>query len=129
MHSVKRIIELTDEIKTTEEHVQALKDERALIEAQLIDEWMEEGLHSVNIDGRNVHIRIDTYAVTPLGMEPVVDKLAAMPEFAHLVKQTVHKGQLSALVRELTEDGAELPPDWEGVIERGQRPAIRVTKA
>jgi hypothetical protein len=127
MDSIKRIIELTDQIKDAAEHVKALEDERAVLEAQLIDRWAEDGIQSMRLDGRCVHMHVSTYANLPQGMEAAIDVLR-QSDFADLVKPTVNRQSLGALVRELHQDG-NLPPSFEGVIEVGHRPAIRVRKA
>ena len=129
MNKIKRIIELTDQIRAAKDNIELLEKERGLIEQALLDEWADDGIHSINMAGRNVHVRTDVYALTPNGMGAVADLLAGSEQYAHIVKPTVNNNTLSAIVRELTADGGELPDNWKGVIERGQRPAIRVTKA
>jgi len=127
MDEIKRIIELTDQIREAAEHVKALEDERAVLEAKLIDRWADDGVQSVNVEGRCVHMHVSTYADLPQGMEAAIDVLR-QSDFADLVKPTVNRQSLGALVRELHQDG-NLPESFQGVIEVGHRPAIRVRKA
>ena len=127
MNEIKRIIELTDQIKEAAEHVKALEDERAVLEARLIDKWADEGVQSVNVEGRCVHMHVSTYANLPQGMEAAIDVLR-QSDFADLVKPTVNRQSLGALVRELHQND-NLPQSFQGVIEVGHRPAIRVRKA
>ena len=127
MDTIKRIIELTDAISEANDTIKALEDERAALEAQLIDKWAEDGIQSMHLDGRCVYLHVATYASLPQGMEAAIDVLR-QSDFADLVKPTVNRQSLGALVRELHQDG-NLPAAFEGVIEPGFRPAIRVRKA
>jgi hypothetical protein len=121
---VRRFIALKDQIAKLEGDLEDLNKQRIALEAELIDEWTDAGCNSVELDGRKTYLRIDTYAETPQGMDAVAALLTGGP-YAAIVKPTVNKNTLSALVRELE----ELPAEWEGVIGKGQRPSLRVVKA
>ncbi|MBP8953567.1 MAG: hypothetical protein KBI47_14330 [Armatimonadetes bacterium] len=124
MDKVRRFMELKDKISALEADLDELNKERGALEEQIIDEWLDAGCNSVELDGRKTYLRVDTYASTPQGMDAVAALLTGGP-YADIVKPSVNKQTLSALVRELD----ELPPEWEGVIEVGKRSSLRVVKA
>ena len=117
-------MELKDKISALEADLDELNKERGALEEQIIDEWLDAGCNSVELDGRKTYLRVDTYASTPQGMDAVAALLTGGP-YADIVKPSVNKQTLSALVRELD----ELPAEWEGVIEVGKRSSLRVVKA
>lgn len=97
------------------------------MEAQLVDHYVDNGLQSMNMDGHLVYLSTTVYAELPMGTEAAVKALLDS-DYRDLVKPNVNRQSLSALVRELKEQG-NIPESFEGVIQAGERPGIRVRKA
>ena len=127
MELVKRFIELKDQIDEAEASLKSLREEKDRLEAQLVDHYVDNGLQSVNMDGRLVYLTNTVYAELPQGTEAAIRVLQAS-DYRDLVKPNVNRQSLSALVRELKEQGT-IPESFEGVIQAGERPGIRVRKA
>lgn len=127
-NAARRLIALNDEIKELDARLRDLKAEKDTLEVTMLDDWAMEGLDGMKLDGRTLFIRCDTYASFPAGKEAAIELLAES-EHSDIVKPTVNTNTVSALVRELTQDGGELPEAWSGIIEAGQRYAIGIRKA
>lgn len=123
----RRLVEIDAEQDDLGSKVSALKDERAGIEAQLIDQYAMAGVQSVRVDGKSVYLRHDTYA-------KILDKDKLIPvlrrtKHGDIVKETVNSNTLSALVREIFDGQHKVPKAWDGVLTVSDKFSIRVVKA
>ncbi len=123
----RRLVELDSELDSVSERVDALKEERAGIEAQLIEQYAMAGVQSMRVDGKSVYLRHDTYA-------KILDKDKLIPvlrrtKHGDIVKETVNSNTLSALVREIFDGQHKVPKAWDGVLTVSDKFSIRVVKA
>lgn len=132
----RRWLELGDEIDQLDERLKELKAERDALAAQITDDWACNAVSSVTVGGKLVYLNNEMHAATPQGMDAVVLLLKGDKQHGAIVRETVNKQTLDALVRELTrnEDGSngydrELPARFAGVIGKFPQTKLRARKA
>ena len=123
----RRLVEIDAEQDDIGSKAAALRDERAEIEAQLIDQYAMAGVQSVRVDGRSVYLRHDTYAKI-LDQDKLIPVLRKTGH-GGLIKQTVNSNTLSALCREVFNGENKIPKSWDGVLTVSDKFSIRVVKA
>lgn len=124
----RQLIRLADRIKELNAELDEIKAEHDALEAKLLDEWATEGITSIKLDDRTLYVSCRTYATFPQGKDAAVEVLKT-GDHADIVQETVNSNTASALVRELTQDGGELPASWVGIIGVGERYSIGIRKA
>lgn len=131
----QRWLDLDAQIDALEEQVKALKAERDALEAQIADDWACSAVSSVTVCGQLIYLNNEMHAATPQGTAAVVELLRNDPEHSEVVKETVNKQTLDALVRELTRNDDSkgydkpLPARFEGVIGKFPQTRLRHKKA
>ena len=85
-------------LKALEKELQAdlkeVQDARTAAEEKVIEQLIEAGVQSINLDGQTTYLRRDVYPAYPAGKEAAVALLAADP--AH---QDVVEAVLASLLR------------------------------
>jgi hypothetical protein len=115
-------------VRDLEGKLREAKELRDKSEQELLDDWADEGLDGMKLDGRTLFVSCTPYATFPQGKDAAVELLKAS-DHAGIVQETVNSNTASALVRELTAEGGDLPDGWAGIIERGERYSIGIRKA
>ena len=119
------MVALDAKIKEAARVVDELKDVRAALEEQLLEQFAESGTQSVKVNGRTVGMRRDVYAKI-LDPERLHDALRAAG-FGDLIQPKVDSTKLSALVREFDRGEVECPAELAEVVTASEKFSIRVT--
>jgi len=119
------MVALDAKIKDAVRAVEELKDVRAALEEQLLEQFAETGTQSVRVSGRMVGMRRDVYAKI-LDPERLHDALRAAG-FGDLIQPKVDSTKLSALVREFDRGDVECPAELAEVVTASEKFSIRVT--
>ena len=119
------MVEIDAKIKDASRVVDSLKDERDVLEEQLLEQFAEAGVSSVKVGGRTVGMRRDVYAKI-LDPERLHDALRAAG-FGDLIQPNVDSTKLSALVREFDRGDVECPAELAEVVTASEKFSIRVT--
>jgi len=119
------MVTLDAKIKDAVRAVEELKDVRAALEEQLLEQFAETGTQSVRVSGRMVGMRRDVYAKI-LDPERLHDALRAAG-FGDLIQPKVDSTKLSALVREFDRGDVECPAELAEVVTASEKFSIRVT--
>ena len=119
------MVALDAKIKDASRVVDSLKDVRAALEEQLLEQFGEAGVSSVKVGGRTVGMRRDVYAKI-LDPERLHDALRAAG-FGDLIQPKVDSTKLSALVREFDRGDVECPAELAEVVTASEKFSIRVT--
>lgn len=119
------MVALDAKIKEAARVVDELKDVRAALEEQLLEQFSEAGVSSVKVGGRTVGMRRDVYAKI-LDPERLHDALRAAG-FGDLIQPKVDSTKLSALVREFDRGEVECPAELAEVVTASEKFSIRVT--
>ena len=119
------MVTLDAKIKDAVRAVEELKDVRAALEEQLLEQFAETGTQSVRVSGRMVGMRRDVYAKI-LDPERLHDALRAAG-FGDLIQPKVDSAKLSALVREFDRGDVECPAELAEVVTASEKFSIRVT--
>lgn len=119
------MVELDAKIRDAVRAVDELKDVRAALEEQLLEQFGEAGVSSVKVGGRTVSMRRDIYAKI-LDPERLHEALRAAG-FGDLIQPKVDSTKLSALVREFDRGDVECPDELAEVVTASEKFSIRVT--
>ena len=110
------MVTLDAKIKDAVRAVEELKDVRAALEEQLLEQFGEAGVSSVKVGGRTVGMRRDVYA-----------KILDPERLGDLIQPKVDSTKLSALVREFDRGDVECPAELAEVVTASEKFSIRVT--
>lgn len=108
-------------LKALEKELQAdlkeVQDARTAAEEKVIEQLIEAGVQSINLDGQTTYLRRDVYPAYPAGKEAAVALLAADPAHQDVVQTTINHQTVCALLRE--QDG-NYPAEWAGILEAAE---------
>lgn len=126
----RRLIAIDFEQREIAKRVKDLETERALLEEQLLEDFIEAGRQRDTPDGRTIYLRTDTYAsaVRPEG-EPwdgVIDQLE-QAGWGDVVVTAPNSQKVRSRVIELKKEGAEVPEALRDVINITTRSRILVS--
>ena len=130
MAKVKLYRDLRDEQKRLEGEAEGIKARANEIERELVEEFSDEGVQNVKIDGSTVFLRRELWAQKEQGVssDDVVEALreAGLGDFVAL---GYNSSALSARLRELDADDAPLPAALVGVVKVAEVFKIRYQKS
>ncbi len=115
----RRFAELKRLIAAKDADIKVLKEELEPLEAELLDEFAEEGVASVGVkDGdRKVTVFSKRMLVATNLVDPEATAQACKAAgLGHMVGERVNANTLSAYVRDLEKADEPLPDSFEGVI-------------
>lgn len=126
-------VQLHIEKKEIEAKLSDKKEEIKQLEAQMLDKWAEEGLQSVKMPGgKSLWLDHKFWASAGGEIEELVEGLCASG-MEDMVKQTVNRNSLSALIREYADPlddpetlAAKLPAELQGRVKITETTNIRV---
>jgi hypothetical protein len=129
---VRRYKELREAEKAADAEKSAIKEEADALEGRLIEMFSDAGVPSISLDGKTIYLHRSTYAQRLPGVD-TDDVKAALREAGagDLIKESINANTLSAYVRELldVDDAPGLPEPLQGILELGERFAVRVVEA
>lgn len=129
---VRRYKELREAEKAADAEKAAIKEEADALEGRLIEMFSDAGVPSISLDGKTIYLHRSTYAQRLPGID-TDDLKAALREAGagDLIKESINANTLSAYVRELldVDEAPGLPEPLVGVLELGERFAVRVVEA
>jgi hypothetical protein len=115
-------------LESREADVKALKQRLEALEAEIIDQYADEGVSAMKVsDGErsvNVYMQTQLFARNLKGPDATAAVLMETG-YGHLVTPRANAQSLSALLRQLTEAG-EVPAEFEGVIEAFEKVRLGV---
>lgn len=112
---MKRWMALKDWRDELNQKMREVEADMTSLEAQILDGMAEEGIDSIKINGKNLHIRRRIFASVH-DKELAVEALKEAG-YGDLVKEGFNTNQLSALLNEFENEGKPLPECFNGVIE------------
>lgn len=123
--SVALLIDLTQKKRNLEAELDNIKEEIRAVEQPLVEEFAENGLSSLNVNGYTAYLHNQLWAKVEDGrMEDFT-----VSELGELVKPTVNAQSLSAAIRELPKDNSGmpiLPKNLIGVVKVSEIHSIRI---
>lgn len=126
---VGQFIALTREKRIFDAKLKAIKVRIAALEAEILDEQLEEGWESTKIDGITVSRRVDVRAgvKSEIGHEEAGIVLRSLGLDFLIGAPTIHHMRLGSWVREIQDAGEEIPERVLEVINVYNIPAMRCT--
>lgn len=129
----QRYADLADLRKAKESDVDAIKEEMATIERDLLAAAADEGVASMTVakaDGSKaiVYLRRDVRARNLKGPDETAAAIASIPDLAHLAMPRVNMNSLASVLRDLEDAGEPLPPELDGIVEPLEQFSMRVKK-
>ena len=128
---LRRYVELREQEKQHEAEASGVKDEADKLEAELIDAFTDAGVPNINVGGKTVSLRRDTYAQKAPGVTTpqLIEALRAAGD-EEIASVTINSSRLSAYVRELLDDDNPkgLPEPLQPLLSLGERFSVRVTQ-
>jgi hypothetical protein len=125
--ALRKFIELTRRRRELEEQLDDVKQEIAVLEQSLIDQFAQEGINRVSMDGATVYLKRELWASARDG--DWQRACAALKEagLGHYVEEKFNVLSLSAFVREVDRNGDQLPPALADAIAVTEKYSLRVT--
>jgi hypothetical protein len=115
------------ELGAAHDEVKAAAD---LLEQELLDEFAQQGVDNIRVDGHTVYLHRQTWASPSTGHDST-DVVAALKAAGldHMVAERYNSNTLSAYVRELVREDAELPASLQAVVQTTDKFSLRVRRA
>lgn len=123
---LRRLAELYDRRKALEDEAKAVKAEEDALNAELVEDFTQDGMSSTKVDGRTFYLHQQTWATTKGDPQAAVKALAAlgMPECLMMGTQRV-----SGMIREAGEEEFFAQyPELREVIGTEVRTNVRMRK-
>lgn len=119
----RRIAELDSQLRSA-------KDEADRLQESLLEEYAQEGIPSITIDGMTVYMHRSIWASPAEGIsnDRFVGTLKSVG-LDHFVKETYSSQTLSAYVRELMKEEESLPEELEEAIRVTEKYSLRTRRA
>jgi len=122
----KNFIELEKKKKELKKALQEVEDQKKGLQQDLIDNLLDQEMTKISISGKTVYVNTITRAKIK-DRDKAVEALKEAG-FGDLVKESFNTNSVSALLRELQEDG-DLPEGFEDSIEPVDITDLRVINA
>ena len=115
---LKEIIELDAKRKGLDFEVAQIKEKRAKLERQMLEEFMDEGVQSMKVDGRTcyLHRRV---VVSAQDKQAACDFMKGK-ELEDYVKEGFDVRSIAAYVKEMEMAEEPLPDGFDDVFKRGE---------
>ncbi len=115
-------------IKTDEASLKLRKKKRDELEQQVLLFFEQEGITSIRVGDHTVSLRRDVRASVKAGCQEAACDALRILDRADVVKETVHAGTLSSIVREYDEADEEVPALLADQINVAEMFSVRATK-
>lgn len=107
LYKLKELIDLYDDIKIQSDNLDETKSKFYSLEQECFSLMQQTGISNITIDGRNMFMRIDRFA--QVMDKPRLHKWLRENGYADLLVENVNSQTLSAVMRELEDEGGDLP--------------------
>lgn len=109
--ALKKILNLDDEKKRLDARIKEIRAERAVLEETLMNEFAENGINQMKVDGKTVYLTRELWA-SPKDKDQSFNylKLIGLGDY---VAETVNSNSISAFVREMEKSQEPLPDGFE----------------
>ena len=107
LHKLKELLTLKDEINLYNNEVEDLNSKFYELEAECFDLMQQAQITNITIDGRNLYQKINRFA--QILDKPVTHKWLKENGYADLLVENVNSATLSAVMRELEDEGGDIP--------------------
>ena len=124
---VQAYIDKRAEIDEAEDKLAALKAEYKLQEEVLLRDYELDGIQSMNVDGKNVHLYRDLYVKLVGDIDEAHEALRVAGE-GDLLKYGVNSQSLRARVKELEASDNGIPEGLQPFIETTEAYKIRIRR-
>ena len=125
---IQAYIDKRAEINEVEDKLEALKADYKLQEEVLLRDYETDGIQSMNVSGKNVHMYRDLYVKLVGDIDEAHDALRAAGE-GDLLKYGVNASSLRARVKELDASETGIPEGLQPFIETTEAYKIRIRRA
>jgi len=124
---IQAYIDKKEEINKAEDELEKLKAEYKLQEEVLLRDYEIDGIQSMNVSGRNVHLYRDLYVKLVGDIGEAHEALRAAGE-GDLLKYGVNSQSLRARVKELEASDNGIPEGLQPFIETTEAYKIRIRR-
>ena len=130
MDRVREYIRLRRAQKDRQAEADSAKEEADLIEQQLLEEFAEDGVQNMSVDGNTIYLQRQLWAQVDnaYSKEEVIDRLR-QSGLDHFVRDNYSTQTISSWLRELEAEEESLPPALEGVIRGVEKFQLRVRRS
>lgn len=130
MDRVREYMRLRNEQRRREAEAGEAKEQADNIEQELLEQFAEDGVQNLTVDGQTVYLQRTVFAMVDgaYTREQVIERLR-QADLGHFVRDGYNHQTLSAWIRELDDSEEPIPPQLEGVINRGEKYNVRVRRA
>tara|TARA_Y100000310_G_scaffold210279_1_gene210891 strand:- start:46 stop:444 length:399 start_codon:yes stop_codon:yes gene_type:complete len=125
---IQAYIDKRAEIDEVEERLKELKAEHKLQEEGLLTDYETDGIQSMNVSGKNVHLYRDLYVKLVGDIDKAHEALRAAGE-GDLLRYGVNSTTLRARVKELDASATGIPEGLQPFIETTEAYKIRIRRA
>lgn len=130
---VRMYVALRRRVKELEAQAKGVKDEANELEQRLLDEFAQESVDRITVDGTTVYLRTQRFASIPEGVtkEELVEALEADPHSRGLVSKNFNWNSVHAHVRELIGESGDdpLPEHLQGLVKVTETFNLRTVKS
>lgn len=130
---VRQYVALRQRVKELEAAAKGVKEEADSIEQRLLDEFAQEGVDRMTLDGITVYLKNDHYPAMKDGVDraQVVAALAGNEHSRGLVTEGYNGNSFNAFIRELAgpEGDQPLPEYLADLVEVHTKSSLRTRKA
>lgn len=130
LDDVHRYVELRRRQSELESEASGVKEEADQIEQRLLEDFAEQGVDRMSVNGHTVYLHRQLWARVPEGVTRA-EVVEALEEagLGHFVRRQYNTQTVSAWLRDLEREEEELPPELYGMIEGSERYSLRVRRA
>lgn len=130
LDKVKRYRDLREAQKRSKAESEGLREEADRLEQELLEDFVEEGVQNVRVDGSTVFLHRQIWAGKEEGVEtPAVVSALKTAGLGHLVGENYNGQTLAAYLRDLDRNEEPMPAELVGVIKPVEVFQIRQQRA
>jgi len=107
LHKLKLLLDLKDEIKAASDLKDEIEQKFYGLEAECFNLMQQTSITNITIDGRNLYQKINRFS--QVLDKPQLHDWLRENGYADLLVENVNSATLSAVMRELEDEGGELP--------------------
>lgn len=116
------------EIREHNGAVDVLKEHKLALERKIVDGFTDEGIQSMNVDGKTVHLQRTLWPKLDTSREEVMEALEDVG-WGDIVRPNFNSNSLAGMIRDLDRDDEDMPimpPELEGKISVSEKREARV---
>jgi hypothetical protein len=122
--------ELTERERRNKDEAAEIKTEKDFLAPRILDLMGQDGVTSVKVGGRTVHMRRTIWPKIETDRDDVMRALE-MAGWGDIVKPNYNANTLAAMIRELDRDDEDMPimpPEFNGVLSVAEKFEVRAVK-